>query len=286
MNEDKIKQLDRLIGDLERVLREAKETLRDLENKKDYKDVPGIEGTFDGIYMITDSGEKHEVPPNYAAKSRLVYGDRLKLIKEENQNGRDVGSVGGTGGTQGESEENRPPKDVFKQIIKVPRKKLQGVLNKKEGKWYVLTSAGTYKISDKSAEFNNLLINQEVDVLVPENNMNAPFAALDFVKKPAENTFSIAPKATKRQTPVVKQPAAGSVAKFIVNRPANSSAQKPFVSSVGGRRPKPPAPEFKPKSRAVEEKKDIEKKTERIEKNDEFKPQPTATRILDDEDLR
>ena len=39
-----------------------------------------IEGIFDGENMIGPDGKKYSVPPNYASKSKLVFGDRLKLI--------------------------------------------------------------------------------------------------------------------------------------------------------------------------------------------------------------
>lgn len=38
-----------------------------------------IEGVFDGVTMIGDDKKKYPVPTNYASKSKLVPGDRLKL---------------------------------------------------------------------------------------------------------------------------------------------------------------------------------------------------------------
>lgn len=41
--------------------------------------VQTIEGVFDGVTMIGDDKKKYPVPTNYASKSKLVPGDRLKL---------------------------------------------------------------------------------------------------------------------------------------------------------------------------------------------------------------
>ncbi|MBU1970501.1 DUF87 domain-containing protein, partial [Patescibacteria group bacterium] len=42
-------------------------------------------GTFDGSYMVGENGRRHPVPPNYAAKSELVYGDVLEMYREGEQ---------------------------------------------------------------------------------------------------------------------------------------------------------------------------------------------------------
>ena len=38
-----------------------------------------LEGHFNGEKMIGDDGKEYNVPPNYASKSKLVTGDRMKL---------------------------------------------------------------------------------------------------------------------------------------------------------------------------------------------------------------
>lgn len=128
------------------------------EKKAYYQGVPGTEGTFDGQYLVAPDGRKTEVPGNYAAKSRLVCGDVLKVFAD---NGR----------------------QVFKQIDKVERKKIEGVLTKKEGKWYILADAGSYRILDVAAEFNQAQLNDKVSAFIPLNNLNSSFAALDKVYK-------------------------------------------------------------------------------------------------------
>lgn len=118
------------------------------------KDIPGIEGKFDGKYLVTSEGERIEVPANYASKSRIVYGDTLKMYEE---NGR----------------------KMFKQLIKLPRRKVLAVLSKKEGKFYALSEFGDHEISSTSVEHNNLSVGDQIQIILPEENLKAPFTTLD-----------------------------------------------------------------------------------------------------------
>lgn len=147
------KQLDKI--------QDVIESMEQEDKKSYYQGIPGIEGYFDGQNLIADDGRKTEVPGNYAAKSRLVYGDRLKVFSESG-------------------------KQIFKQITKVERKKIEGVLGKKEGSWYILTKEGTYKIADLAAEFNKADLNDKANAFIPSNNQNVPYASLDKVLKAVE----------------------------------------------------------------------------------------------------
>lgn len=134
------------------------ESMEQEDKKTYYQNIPGVEGYFDGQYLVSDDGRKTEVPGNYAAKSRLVYGDRLKVFVESGR-------------------------QVFKQITKAERRKVEGVLGKKEGRWYLLANEGTYRIADVAAEFNKAELNDKACAYVPANNLNVPYAALDLVLK-------------------------------------------------------------------------------------------------------
>lgn len=48
------------------------------------EDVESVEGHFDGENMIGDNGKNYTVPQNYASKSQLVVGDKMKwsLVKD------------------------------------------------------------------------------------------------------------------------------------------------------------------------------------------------------------
>ncbi|NMB70044.1 hypothetical protein GYA27_02475 [candidate division WWE3 bacterium] len=176
----RVENIQKILEENYRNLDKIKEILDTLgkELKRDvYKNIEGIIGTFDGVHMTDSNGNKYDVPANYAAKSRLVYGDTIKMIEDN-------------GAT------------VFKQIQKVERKKTEGVLSKKEGKWVVLTDTGSYRVSDVAIDFNQGQMNDEVIVFIPAANLNAPYATLDRLAKPrlTEHKDSSAPVKQPKQT--------------------------------------------------------------------------------------
>jgi hypothetical protein len=175
MNE--VDKLKKVIETIEKDLHFAKRLVASIEesNKKNYREVPGVEGVFDGLFLISADGQKYGVPENYSAKSRLVFGDTLKMIEDEG-------------------------KQLFKQIARVERKKVEGVINKKEGKWHVLAETGSYRLNDKAVEFNSLSVNDKVAVLIPADNLNAPYAALDKV------LFAQNPRKDIKDTKDTKEP--------------------------------------------------------------------------------
>ncbi len=143
------------LNQLEKV-QNAIEILESEDRRAHYQNIPGTEGVFDGQYLIAQDGRKTEVPSNYAAKSKLVYGDILKVFTDSGR-------------------------QIFKQIDRVERKTVEGVLTKKEGKWYLLTDIGTYKISDASAEYHKAELNNRASALIPAQNPKVPFASLEKV---------------------------------------------------------------------------------------------------------
>lgn len=161
--ENRVENIENLLRNAQKNIQKAQKLLETLDSdlKNSYEDIPGLLGVFDGEYMIAADGKKYEVNPNYAAKSMLVVGDNLKMIEEGD-------------------------KKLFKQVSKVPRKHLTGILNKKEGNWYALTDAGSYRVLDVAVEFRHGQTKDEVTVLVPEENLNAPFAALEKLENDRE----------------------------------------------------------------------------------------------------
>src|SRR3989344_6254978 len=150
-NQNELRKLEKILISLQTDISQAKHTLSQLLKEADtdqYRDIPGVEGTFDGVFMNASDGQKIEIPPNYAAKSRLVYGDTLKMVKVR--------------------EEGQEEKTLFKQVVKVPRKRIEGVMSKKDGKWYLLTESNSYRILDRAAEFNGALQNDIAFGLIPE----------------------------------------------------------------------------------------------------------------------
>lgn len=118
--------------------------------------LPGIIGTFDGQFMNTDDGQKFQIPENYASKSMIVFGDKLKMV--------DV---------NGEKR--------FKQIERTKRQRASGMIVKKEGRYHVVTSDGSYKISSAAVSFFGGKEGDEAHIILPLNNKHVPFAALESV---------------------------------------------------------------------------------------------------------
>ncbi|MBM4402028.1 MAG: hypothetical protein FJ044_02185 [Candidatus Cloacimonetes bacterium] len=121
---------------------------------------PGIVGAFDGEFMVTEKGQRHQVPPNYASKSRLVVGDTLRMI--------------GSG-----------EKALFKQIEKKERVKVSGVLTKKDGRWAVVAEEGSFFVLPVSVKFFKGEIGDEVEVIIPKDykKTKPKWAALEGVSK-------------------------------------------------------------------------------------------------------
>jgi uncharacterized pyridoxamine 5'-phosphate oxidase family protein len=235
------------IQNAEMALDKAKEIISKIEQdekKEMYKSIPGVEGTFDGVQLVADDGTKHDIPSNYAAKSRLVVGDKLKMLTEDG-------------------------KQLYKQIQKVERKKAEGVLSKKEGKWYALTDSGSYRISDTAAEFNKAELNDKVLVILPVNTTGVLFAALDKIYK---KDFQVN-QVTKVASPVSASPVQTRVPE------AKKPAPKPVAEVKPRRKPSPKPPESHREFVA-----DIVRDTKPIVTP--ISPAPATPASLDDDDLR
>jgi hypothetical protein len=122
------------------------------------RDIPGINGIYDGEYMQSSDGVKHMVPKNYAAKSLLVNGDELKMMEQDG-------------------------KVAFKIMKKVPRKKIEGLLSKKDGRYVILSDLGTFNLLKTAVEFRNIKQGEWVSAVIPETGSSNNFAAIDKVIK-------------------------------------------------------------------------------------------------------
>ena len=120
-----------------------------------------IEGAFDGQKMVGEDGQTYLVPPNYASKSKLVVGDRMKLVI----------TVGGN--------------FIFKQIGPVERDRVvcrlaldpvskQYVVTAGERQWKVLTASVTYYRGEPG---------DEVVALLPKGQETSWAAVENVVKK-------------------------------------------------------------------------------------------------------
>lgn len=61
-------------------IKESKLRSKPVVNNEETEALEVVEGYFDGESMIGDNGKTYPVPPNYASKTQLVIGDRMKWI--------------------------------------------------------------------------------------------------------------------------------------------------------------------------------------------------------------
>jgi hypothetical protein len=159
-----IKRLRSLISEAETSLAAAKELLVSLvgddavslDKVKDQQLGKIIEGVFDGQNMVGSDGKTYPVPANYASKSKLVQGDILKLTIAED------GAF------------------MYKQIGPIPRKQVVGVLQQKDGHYYVDVNGKQYRILLASVTYFKAKPGDQVSVNIPEDaTVDAEWAALE-----------------------------------------------------------------------------------------------------------
>lgn len=102
-----------------------------------------IEGTFDGQNMVGPNEKMFPVPANYASKSKLVEGDRLKLTILPN-------------GTF-----------LYKQISPVDREFVRGTLLKEDGQFKVVAGGKSYRVLLASVTYYKGSVGDDVTLIVP-----------------------------------------------------------------------------------------------------------------------
>jgi hypothetical protein len=104
-----------------------------------------VEGTFDGQNMIGPNEKTYPVPANYASKSKLLEGDRLKLTILPN-------------GTF-----------LYKQISPVDREFIRGTLVKEDGQFKVLANGKSYKVLLASVTYYKGSVGDDVTLIIPKD---------------------------------------------------------------------------------------------------------------------
>ncbi len=158
-----IKRLRALIQEAETNLAAAKELLVSVvgddpvvtSSVKDESLGKVIEGVFDGQNMVGSDGKTYPVPANYASKSKLVQGDILKLTIA------DDGAF------------------LYKQIGPIPRKQVVGVLEQKDGHYFVTVGDKQYRVLLASVTYFKAKPGDQVSVNIPEDDAAAEWAALE-----------------------------------------------------------------------------------------------------------
>ncbi len=161
--EKQIKRLRSLIQDAEMNLSAAKELLvslvgdepLDASEKADLPVGKVIEGVYDGQTCLGPDGKSYPVPANYASKSKLVEGDRLKLTIAED------GAF------------------LYKQIGPVARKQIIGTLTEHDGSYYVEANGREYRVLMASVTYFKVKVGDQVAVIVPEDEREAEWAAIE-----------------------------------------------------------------------------------------------------------
>lgn len=182
-NNDQIQQVKKLIISAESSLAEARDVLAVLLGERE----PGfdaaaeasasgkitatadgkiVEGIFDGQNMAGPDGKMYSVPANYASKSKLVEGDRLKL------------TITGDGSF------------IYKQIGPAERQRLIGILAKDDSSndYRVMAGDRTYRVLLASVTYFKGDSGDEVVILVPKDATSRWAAVENIIKSGAATT--------------------------------------------------------------------------------------------------
>jgi hypothetical protein len=122
-----------------------------------------VEGHFDGENMIGDNGQVYPVPQNYASKTQLVIGDRMKWIMTSSR-------------------------EIFKLIQPAARKRVTGTFTIEGDSYVVLVDeyAAPVKILKASATYAmknlSLSIGDEVAIYIPQDATPVWGAFISVVK--------------------------------------------------------------------------------------------------------
>lgn len=173
--EKEIEELRRFIATAEESLESAKKALSKLTGEDISKIKSGfkpsneqisalnvveggkvIEGIFDGENMVGPENKVYPVPANYASKSKLVEGDKLKLTVAED------GSF------------------IFKQIGPAQRQKIIGTLSFDDNMYHVLAEGKTYNILYASVTYFKAKPGDRVTIVIPAEG-DAHWAALENI---------------------------------------------------------------------------------------------------------
>ncbi len=143
-----------------------------------------VEGNFDGENMMGDNGQIYIVPQNYASKSQLIIGDRMKWILTSER-------------------------EIFKLIAPVERERVNGTFSIDGENYAVLVNnlASPVRVLKASATFaiknQGLSVGDEVTVLIPKDSTPVWGALISVVKKNTES-LDILENEVKKEYPKIK----------------------------------------------------------------------------------
>jgi hypothetical protein len=125
-----------------------------------------LEGEFTGNLMRATDGKEFPVPPNYASKSKLVEGDKMKL------------TITPSGAF------------IYKQIAQIERDRVTGELSLDPGtgQWHVVVNGKPYKVLTASVTFYRGKPGDTVSMLIPKG-IEASWGAMENVLSPGATTL-------------------------------------------------------------------------------------------------
>ncbi len=115
-----------------------------------------VEGVFTGESMLGSDGNIYPIPQNYASKSHLVQGSKVKAI------------IGGDG------------KITYKIIEEIPFDTQVGLMTMNHDKYQIVSEGKTYNVLTASVTFLKAEIGDTVSLRVPRGK-DATFATLEAV---------------------------------------------------------------------------------------------------------
>lgn len=169
MDEQKIKALRDLIHSAENSIHSAKKILNSFlwEDEEGSVDMSGlssynsgwdkvVEGVFTGEAMLGSDGNIYPIPQNYASKSLLVQGSKIKAIIHPNG------------------------KIIYKIIGEIPFETKVGLITKNGEKYQITTDTKTYNVLLAAITFHHCNVGDSVTLRVPEWK-DATYAVIETV---------------------------------------------------------------------------------------------------------
>lgn len=150
-----LEEIDRHISEVRQLLF-IDESVSKRSNLFKSPDGKVVEGIFDGQQMISQEGEKYPVSPNYASKSQLVEGDKLKLTITPD------GSF------------------LYKQIEPIERSRATGELMVIGSKHYVKTSKKKYQVLSAPITYFKANPGDKLTIIIPKKT-DSNWAAVENV---------------------------------------------------------------------------------------------------------
>ncbi len=258
MGKDKIQLLSQALNAATSSLNLAKQLLSEVERGGGAGESPGLVGKYDGMFMITEAGKKYPVPDNYAAKTKLVYGDKLKMI---------------------EGPEGRR----FKLLEEVERTETEAQLAIKDGHFEALGKEGSYKIIQGAVRYWNGAEKDKIKILLPKGGKNIPFACL--VEVVGKHPGGGEPQETKPSLPQPRpQPPKSEphVERPVLPRAGEGSRTSREITTPKKEEPKPVKRVSVREEKKEEKPRLVKKETVKEEKT----PAKKSAKPLDEEELR